>query len=67
MVLLSEDTMKRKPVQIVVAENTLIVLCSDGTMWLGQQADAPGIAWQQINMPPDAADDAPVGFVPTRK
>jgi hypothetical protein len=51
----------------VVAENKLIVLCDDGTMWLGQQADAPGVAWQQISMPPDAADDAPVGFGPARK
>ena len=59
--------MKRKPVQIVVAESQLIVLCGDGTMWLGQQADAPGVAWQQISMPPDAADDAPVGFVPARR
>jgi hypothetical protein len=59
--------MKRKPVQVVTAENKLIVLCDDGTMWLGQQADAPSVAWQQISMPPDAADDAPVGFGPARK
>jgi hypothetical protein len=54
--------MKRKPVQIVVVENKLILLCDDGTMWLGHPADAPGIAWQQMRLPPDSAETGPVGF-----
>lgn len=54
--------MKRKPVRIVVVESKLFLLCDDGTMWLGNAADAPNVAWQQVNGPPDAADSTPVGF-----
>jgi len=54
--------MKRKPVRIVVVENKLFLLCDDGTMWLGNAADAPDVAWQQVKAPPDAADSTPVGF-----
>jgi hypothetical protein len=58
--------MKRKPVRIVVVESKLFLLCDDGTMWLGQAADAPDMAWQQINAPPDAAEATPVGFGPVK-
>jgi len=58
--------MKRKPVRIVVVENKLFLLCDDGTMWLGQAADAPDVAWRQITAPPDAAETAPVGFGPAK-
>ena len=54
--------MKRKPVRIVVVENKLFLLCDDGTMWLGNAADAPDVAWQQVKAPPDAADTTRVGF-----
>jgi hypothetical protein len=58
--------MKRKPVRIVAVENKLFLLCDDGTMWLGDAADAPEVAWQQVKGPPDAADSATVGFGPAR-
>jgi hypothetical protein len=59
--------MKRKAVQVVVVENRLIMLCDDGTMWLGQPADAPDVAWRQMTMPPDTAETGPVGFGTARR
>jgi hypothetical protein len=54
--------MKRKPVQVLLVENKLIMLCDDGTMWLGQPANAAAVDWQQMTTPPDTDETGPVGF-----
>jgi hypothetical protein len=53
-------------VRIVVVENKLFLLCDDGTIWLGNAADAPDVAWQQVKAPPDPADAGTIGFGPAK-
>lgn len=47
--------MARKVVQVAVYERVdkLIAVCDDGTLWLGNSAQATGVAWQQMTAPPD--------------
>jgi len=54
--------MERKPVRILIADDKLILLCDDGTMWIGQQADAPDVEWRQMTPPPADTNNSPIGF-----
>jgi len=42
----------RKVVQIMMAGDRPVALCDDGTMWLGNHATGPGVAWQKMVTPP---------------